>query len=58
MYSISFGISYILPRLGTPNCLIAGVAARVIAPPPRVGSATTKLILKGSNPLSTHSTLA
>ena len=37
---------------------MAGVAAKVIAPPPRVGSATTKLILKGSNPRSTHSTEA
>ena len=57
IYSIPLGISYILPLLGTPNFLIAGVAARVIAPF-LVGSATTKFTSKGSKPLSTHSTEA
>ena len=41
-----------------PSFLIAGVAAKVIAPGPLVGSATTKFTLNGSNPLSTHSTEA
>ena len=58
IYSIFLGISKIRPLLLTPNFLIAGVAARVMAPPPLVGSATTKFILKGSSPLSAHSTEA
>ena len=56
MYSIFGSISKIRPRLDTPNFLMAGVAARVMAPPPRVGSATTRLTLNGSRPCSTHST--
>ena len=57
-YLMCLGISKILPRLFIPSFLIAGVAAKVIAPGPLVGSATTKFTLNGSSPLSTHSTEA
>ena len=38
-----------------PSAFIAGVIAKHIAPSPREGSATTRFVLKGSNPLSAHS---
>ena len=52
------GISKMRQRLRTPNALRAGETAKQIAPRPRSGSATTKLVLKGSTPRSTHSTEA
>ena len=54
----AFGDLKDAPRLFTPWRLMAGVAASVMAPLPRSGSATTRLTAKGSRPRSTHSTEA
>ena len=56
MYSTPLGISYTRPRLFAPSAFIAGVAARHIVLSPREGSATTRFVVNGSSPHSTHST--
>ena len=58
MYSTPSGISNNLHLFLMPNAFNAGDIAKHIAPLPRDGSATTKLVVNGSNPLSTHSTEA
>ena len=52
------GISKIRHRLAIPLSLRAGETARQIAPFPLAASDTTRLVSKGSSPLSTHSTEA
>ena len=58
MKSTDFGISNTRQRLRTPRAFMAGVTARQMVPLPRQESATTRLVLNGSRPLSAHSTEA
>ena len=47
-----------LGRLGTPRAFKEGETARQMVPSDRLSSATTRFVVRGSNPLSTHSTEA
>ena len=58
MYSTPLGISNILHLFFIPIDFIFGDIAKHRAPFPLDGSATTRFVSKGFNPLSTHSTEA
>ena len=58
IYFTFLGISKSLHLFFIPKFFIAGLIAKHIPPLPREGSATTRLVLNGSNPLSAHSTEA
>lgn len=50
MYSISGGISWIRHRFFAPSFFMAGVIARQMVDFDRVGSATTRFVVKGFSP--------
>ncbi len=54
----SFGISYNLVAVETPNFLSSGVAASTIDPFLFISPTTASFTFKGSNPLITHAQLA
>jgi hypothetical protein len=58
MYFTQSGISWIRHRFLMPSAFMAGVIARQIVDFDLVGSATTRFVLNGFSPRSTHSTEA